>query len=178
MSSTALSAVLIGPMAAGKTAVGRELARRRGEPFADLDTLIVETDGRTIPQIFAEDGEGCFRDLEARLLADALATRAGVLSLGGGAPVRPESAALLRGLPVVLLRVDEETVATRLRRTQDRPMLVGEDPMQRWRDITAERMPHYRDVARWVVDTHRQPPAALARRIHDLIREDPPKETA
>lgn len=178
MSSTALSAVLIGPMAAGKTAVGRELARRLDAPFADLDALIVEAAGRSIPEIFAEDGEGYFRDLEAKLLAEALVARTGVLALGGGAPVRFESGERLRGGPVVLLQVDEETVATRLRGTQDRPMLSGEDPMLRWREITAERMPHYRDVARWVIDTHHQPPAALARRIHDLIREDPPKETA
>lgn len=177
MSCSALSAVLIGPMAAGKTAVGRELARRLGEPFADLDALIVESAGKPIPQIFAEDGEECFRDLEARLLAETLATRTGVLALGGGAPIRSESGELLRGLPVVLLQVDEETVATRLHRTRDRPMLAGEDPMRRWREITAGRMAHYRDVARWEVDSSRRPPAAIARTIHDLIREDPTKET-
>lgn len=178
MTVTSLTAVLIGPMGAGKTAVGRELARRLGEPFADLDALVVEAAGTSIPQIFATDGEAAFRDLEARLLAEALTSRTGVLALGGGAPMRCESAELLRGAPVVLLQVDEETVATRLRRTQDRPMLAGENPMQRWREITAERTPRYRDVARWIVDTHHQPPAALARRIHDLIREDPPKEIA
>ena len=171
MSPTALTAVLIGPMAAGKTAVGRELARRLREPFADLDALIVQGAGKPIAQIFAEDGEDHFRDLEAQLLAVALSTRTGVLALGGGAPMRPESAALLRGCPVVLLQVDEQIVQARLRRAQDRPLLSGEDPLRRWREINERRMPHYRDLACWTVDSDGSPPAAVARRIHDLILE-------
>lgn len=176
--STTLTAVLIGPMAAGKTAVGRELARRLGEPFADLDALIVAEAGKPIPRIFAEDGEEHFRELEARLLAEALRMRTGVLALGGGAPMRTESGALLRGGPVVLLQVDETTVRSRLRRAADRPLLAGDDPLRRWREITTERMPHYREVSRWTVDSGGAPPAAVARRIHDLILEHDAKEPA
>lgn len=82
-------AILIGPMAAGKTSVGRALASRLDVPFADLDALIVEADGRTIPEIFAADGEAAFRELEAATLARALQEHPGVLSLGGGAPCTP-----------------------------------------------------------------------------------------
>lgn len=171
--TTALSAILIGPMAAGKSSVGRDLAARLGEPFADLDALIVERVGRSIPEIFATDGEEAFRDLEADVLAEALDTRTGVLALGGGAPLRPESAARLRGGPVVLLEIAEELVADRLRRGTDRPLLDGEAPLARWREITAARMPLYRDLARWTVVSDRTPPTAVSRRIRDLLREDP-----
>ena len=77
-------AVLIGPMAAGKTSVGRALAARLGVPFADLDALIVQEAGRTIPDIFADEGEPAFREREARSLVRAVAHQRGVLSLGGG----------------------------------------------------------------------------------------------
>ena len=176
--STTLTAILIGPMAAGKTAVGRELARRLGEPFADLDALIVESAGKPIPRIFAEDGEEVFRDREARLLAEALATRSGVLALGGGAPMRPQSGALLRRCPVVLLEVDEETAGRRLRRGEGRPLLAGDDPMQRWREISAQRMPTYRDLSRWQVASGTRPPSAVARTMHQLILEHDEKEPA
>ncbi|MDN5821771.1 MAG: shikimate kinase, partial [Brachybacterium sp.] len=94
-------AILIGPMAAGKTSVGRALASRLEGPFADLDALIVEADGRAIPEIFADGGETAFRELEAATLARALEEHPGVLSLGGGAPLHPPSRERLRGAPVI-----------------------------------------------------------------------------
>lgn len=174
MSAGGPTAILIGPMAVGKSSVGRELARRLEEPFADLDALIVERDGRSIPEIFSQDGEAAFRDLEAAVLAEALASRTGVLALGGGAPLRQESAQRLRGRPVVLLEIDEEAVADRVRRSRGRPLLEGPDALERWRSITAARMSAYRDLARWTVSSGRVPPGAVARRIHELIREETP----
>ena len=118
-------AILIGPMAAGKTSVGRALASRLEVPFADLDALIVEADGRSIPEIFAADGENTFRELEAATLARALLEHPGILSLGGGAPMHPASAERLRGGPVIWLDVDEAIAARRLAHGSGRPLLQG-----------------------------------------------------
>lgn len=170
--STGPTVILIGPMAVGKSTVGRELARQRQEPFADLDILIAEEAGRSIPEIFAIDGEEFFRALEARVLKHALEDHCGVLALGGGAPLRAESAARLRGRPVVLMEVEEDTVVERIQRSTDRPMLNGPDALARWREITAARMPVYRELARWTVRSGRDSIPTVARRIHELVRED------
>ena len=164
--------VLIGPMAAGKTSVGRALAARLDLEFADLDALIVAEDGRSIPEIFETDGEEAFRDLEAAVLAEALAGHRGVLALGGGAVVRPASGELLRGGPIVWLRISEDAVARRLSGGRGRPMLAGVDALQRWRDVSAAREPVYRDLHRWQVDTDRGSPKAVAHLITDMMEED------
>src|SRR5699024_9114156 len=119
---TAPPAMRRGPMGAGQSSVGRALAARLGVDFADLDPLIVEADGRTIPEIFAAEGEPAFRELEAAVLARALAERTGVLALGGGAPLHPDAGELLRGRPVILLEIEEAVAARRLARGTGRPM--------------------------------------------------------
>ncbi|PWH05927.1 shikimate kinase [Brachybacterium endophyticum] len=163
--------VLIGPMGAGKTTVGREVARRLGVPFADLDALIVDRDGRSIPEIFAADGEEAFRRLEARVLAHALATHAGVLALGGGAVGDPASRALVASHPTVLLEIDESAALRRVHAGRGRPMLAGEDPLERWRTLTAERLPLYREAARWSIEASRGDVPAVARRVIAAVRE-------
>lgn len=174
--------ILIGPMAAGKTSVGRALASRLGVDFADLDALIVQTAGRSIPALFAEEGEPAFRELEARTLARALTDCDGVLSLGGGAPVHPGSAELLRGRPVVLLEVEERIAARRLSYGAGRPMLEGRDPMVRWRQLAEERGGSYRDVAAHRIDSGHGSPARVARTIIRTLQlplpTDPEKESA
>jgi shikimate kinase len=173
--------VLIGPMGAGKTTIGREVARTLGLPFADLDALIVEAAGLTIPEIFAAQGEDAFRALEARVLAVALDAHPGVLALGGGAVGDPASRALLRARPTVLLEIDEGTARQRVHGGRGRPMLGEGDPHERWRMLTAARMPHYREAARWTVDAAEGDIAEVARRIIETTRdaEQPrPKEDA
>lgn len=157
--------ILMGPMAAGKTSVGRALAGQLQVPFADLDELIVAAAGRPVPEIFEAMGEEGFRALEAEVLARALEEQTGVLALGGGAPLREESGARLRGRPVVLLEVDEETAGRRIARGVGRPLLAGDDPMERWRRLAAERGPVYRDLAAHRVDAGTGAPAHVARTI-------------
>lgn len=165
--------ILLGPMGAGKTAVGRELAARLQVGFADLDDLIVTGDGRSIPEIFAADAESGFRRIESETLARALAEHHGVLSLGGGAVMHPASREMLRERRVVLLEIDEHVAAHRIGRGHGRPMLAArEDPMVRWRQLAAERGPVYREVARWRVDAGRGTPAAVARAITDTLQQD------
>lgn len=158
-------AVLIGPMAAGKTRVGRSLARMWGVDFLDLDHEIERREGRSIPEIFEAQGESGFRDVEARVLAELLATHDGVLALGGGAPLTPASGDRLLGHTVILLTVDDRTARHRLRGGRGRPMLAGEDPMVAWRRITATRMPAYRELAVHTIDGAGRGPVAVARRI-------------
>ncbi|MGO1286201.1 MAG: shikimate kinase [Brachybacterium sp.] len=175
-------AILIGPMAAGKTSVGRSLASQLRVDFADLDALIVRAAGRSIPRLFAEEGETAFRELEADILARALSERSGVLSLGGGAPMHPASAELLRGLPVVLLEVEEAIAARRLAHGGGRPMLKGQDPMARWRELADERGSRYRDLASHRIDSGHGSAAHVARTIIRSLQLDlptgPEKETA
>ncbi len=141
--------VLCGPMGSGKTAVGSVLARRWGVLLRDTDHDIVEATGLTIPELFAERGEPGFRELEHRVVVQALATHDGVLALGGGA-VAQSRAALAdyvdRGGHVVFLDVDVDTAMARVRGDRGRPMLA-DDPRGRWLELMAERRPLYVEVA-------------------------------
>lgn len=170
--------ILIGLMGAGKTGVGRELARRLRVPFTDLDERIEAQQGRSISEIFAADGEQEFRRIEADALAAALVDCPGVLSLGGGAPMHPVSQSLLRGRNVVLLEIAEDEAERRLSRSTHRPLLQDPDPMGRWRELAAQRLPVYRDLARWSQTGDRRPPTAVAREIHELLRAARTEETA
>lgn len=166
-------AVLIGPMAAGKTRVGRALARIWQVPFRDLDLEIEARSGRSIPEIFAADGEAAFRILEAQVLEESLTGFDGVLALGGGAPLTPSSRVLLADHPVVLIEIDDRTARRRLRGGRGRPLLAGTDPMVRWTRITGERMPVYRSLARHRVDGAGRGPTAVARAIARTVGGPP-----
>src|SRR5690606_35037890 len=145
-SVTPLTLVLVGPMAAGKTSVGRRIARLLEVPFIDTDKRITAEHG-LIPQIFAEHGEPYFRALE----------RQAVAALGGGAVTDAGTRALLVQHPVAFLTVSAESVPRRITGA-GRPLLAGEgDPVERWRTIFDERRGWYEEVADLTVDTsHRQ----------------------
>ncbi|MFE0318835.1 shikimate kinase, partial [Streptomyces albogriseolus] len=118
--------VLVGPMGVGKSTVGRLLAERLGVAYRDTDEDIVAEQGRTIAEIFADDGECAFRAIEARAVARALAGHDGVLALGGGAVLDPRTRALLSGRPVVFLDADAGEAVRRRRR--DPPPAPGGGP--------------------------------------------------
>ncbi|PRA83464.1 shikimate kinase [Microbacterium sp. MYb66] len=163
-----LTLVLVGPMAAGKTSVGRRVARRLGVEFVDTDKRIVAAHG-PIPSIFADHGEPHFRDLERRAVADAI-SEGGVISLGGGAVTDAVTRELLRGHSVVFLTVSAEAVADRLRGS-NRPLLSGEDPIERWKRIFDERRGWYAEVASATFDTSRRPMQKIADEIVAWKRE-------
>jgi len=163
-----LTLVLVGPMAAGKTSVGRRVARRLGVEFVDTDKRIVAAHG-PIPSIFADHGEPHFRDLERRAVADAI-SEGGVISLGGGAVTDEVTRELLRGHSVVFLTVSAEAVADKLRGS-NRPLLSGEDPIERWKRIFDERRGWYAEAASATFDTSRRPMQKIADEIVAWKRE-------
>ncbi|HLJ59464.1 MAG TPA: 3-dehydroquinate synthase [bacterium] len=144
--------VLIGFMGTGKTLVGRALATRLGRPFVDTDALIEERAGRSIPRIFAEDGEATFRRIESEIVA-AVGEREGtVIATGGGVVLNPANMAHLRrnGM-IVALRAEPAAILARVGGGVDRPLL-GVDPEAGVRRLLAERSPLYHD-ADLVLDT-------------------------
>ena len=142
--------VLVGPMAVGKSAVGRMLAERIGARFIDTDRVIVERHG-SIAGIFARQGEGAFRAIEADVVRAALAEDA-VVSLGGGAVLHPQTRDLLQEATVVFLDTDLATVLPRLGADSGRPLRAGR-PAERWQELYDERRPVYAALATAVVDT-------------------------
>jgi shikimate kinase len=164
---------LVGPMASGKTIVGRAVAGLLEAGFVDTDEMVVQGAG-PIAGIFAEHGEAGFRRLESAALAaaveraDAAPT---VVATGGGAVLDPANRALLAGRFTVYLLTDLDTVAPRVRTATGRPLLdAGDDALRRWTDIFAVREPLYRDCAQLTIDTRGATPAELAETIADAYR--------
>lgn len=144
--------VLVGAPGAGKTAVGRRLAARLGVPFRDTDADVVATAGKSIAEVFLDDGEEAFRSVEREAVARALREHQGVLSLGGGAVLSETTRALLGGHTVVLLLVGAADAAKRVGLNRDRPVLAL-NPRATLAALLAERLPLYREVATHEIDT-------------------------
>lgn len=161
--------VLVGPMGAGKSSLGRKAARLLERPFIDTDTAIVREHG-PIPQIFAEHGEARFRELERDAVAGAIATGS-VVALGGGAVLDPLTRDLLVLHDVVLLTVHPRVVSRRIA-NGGRPLLAGdEDPVDRWIRIRDERWPLYQQVADLTIDTSKGRLQDMAQQVADWARE-------
>ena len=154
-------AVLVGAPGAGKTTVGRLLAERLGVPFRDTDSDIEERAGKSIPDIFVQDGEPAFRALERAAVAGALADHAGVLALGGGAVLAAETRALLVGHRVVFLDVGLAAAVRRIGLARDRPLLAI-NPRSQLRVLMEERRPLYESVATITVSTDDRTPEEVA----------------
>lgn len=169
--------VLIGMMGAGKTTVGSRLARRMGWRYVDND-LAIETDaGMPVADIFATFGEEEFRRREADFVRSSLASIDAlgpvVLSVGGGAVVRPETQDVLRdaGAEVIWLRAPVDVLVERVsRRRQERPLIAGDDPEAAMRRIYASREPVYEAVSTRVVDVSTAGPDDVARTIEEWFR--------
>jgi shikimate kinase len=151
---TAANLVLVGPMGAGKSVVGRRLAARLGRPFVDLDAAIEADAGRTVAAIFADEGEPGFRVREAAMLAARLARRGQVIATGGGVVLDAGNRRLLQSGPLVAwLRTGVEAQRLRLQACTERPLLQVVDPAARLQQLARERTPLYAQVASLVLDT-------------------------
>jgi shikimate kinase len=158
--------VLIGPPAAGKTSVGRKLAKRLGVEFLDTDKLLVAEHG-PIADIFREHGEAHFRVLERRTVADAL-RRDAVVSLGGGAVLHPETRSDLADAAVVLLTVSREAAESRIGGTK-RPLVQG---IESWQALVDARAELYASLASVTFDTSDRPIAQIVAEIADWVGEN------
>ena len=138
---------LVGLMGVGKSSVGRRLANALGLPFRDADAEVESAAGRSIPEIFADLGEPAFRDGERRVIGRLLEGPPHVLATGGGAFMNPETRALIKDRALsVWLKADLEVLARRIGRKDNRPLLVGKDPMDVLRAQAEARYPAYAEA--------------------------------
>jgi shikimate kinase len=158
-------AVLVGLPGAGKSTIGRRLAKALDVEMLDTDAAIEARTGRTIADIFATEGEPEFRRIEEEVIREALAEHSGVLSLGGGAVTTPGVRDALAGHTVVFLEI---TAAEGVRRTSGsnaRPLLAGPGRAEKFRELMSQRVPLYRRLATIRVNTNRRNPGAVVRYI-------------
>ncbi|MGW5850784.1 shikimate kinase [Streptomyces sp. NPDC055254] len=160
--------VLVGPMGSGKSTVGSLLAERLGVGYRDTDADIVAAEGREISDLFVDEGEPYFRELERRAVAAAVAEHTGVLALGGGAVLDEGTRELLAGRPVAYLSMDVEEAVRRVGLGAARPLLAV-NPRRQWRELMDARRPLYTEVARVVVATDDRTPEEVAQAVLDAL---------
>ncbi len=155
--------ILVGAPGSGKSTVGALLAERMGVPFADVDAVIEERVGKSVAEIFADDGEAVFRALEESTTAE-LIEWPGVVSLGGGAVLSAVTRAALRGRRVIWLQVSVSDAAKRVGLNAARPLLLG-NVRGRLLQLLNERAPLYAEVASEQIETDEREPAAIVELI-------------
>ncbi|MFE9308484.1 shikimate kinase [Streptomyces sp. NPDC006706] len=160
--------VLVGPMGVGKSTVGRMLADRLGIVYRDVDDDIVAEQGRTIAEIFVDEGEPFFRAVEKEAVRRALAGHDGVLALGGGAILDPDTRALIARLPVLYLSMDVEEAVRRTGLNVARPLLAV-NPRKQWRELMEARRHLYEEVATAVVPTDGRTPEEVTQAALDAL---------
>jgi shikimate kinase len=158
-------AILIGPPGAGKSTVGALLAERLGVSFTDTDAEIEAVAGKPVGDIFIEDGEPAFRELERTAVAEALARSDGVIAVGGGAVLDPNTQQRLAGRPVIYLETGFAVAAKRTGLSQARPLLIGTNPRAMLKTLLDQRLPIYTSLAQLTVTTDDQEPEQIAAEI-------------
>ena len=162
--------VLVGPMGAGKSTVAGLLAARWGARVRDTDEDIEAAEGRTISEIFVDDGEQRFRSLERAAVAEALSQHDGVLALGGGAVLDPGTRDLLAAHRVVFLNVGLADAVKRVGLGVGRPLLLG-NVRARVKALLDERLPLYQTVAGVQVDTDGRTPEDVAADVAEAVEK-------
>jgi shikimate kinase len=166
------SIVLVGMMGAGKTSIGRRLARTLGWPFKDADAAIEVAAGTSIANIFAEIGEPAFRAKERQVIARLLRGERVVLALGGGAFIDPETRALVREKGrSVWLRADLDVLVRRTARPGKRPLLAKGDPRATLARLLEQRAPIYAQ-ADLVIDSGRGPIGTVVAQVLDALSDE------
>ncbi|MBD8597212.1 shikimate kinase AroK [Pseudomonas sp. 15A4] len=168
--------ILVGPMGAGKSTIGRLLAKELRLPFKDSDKEIELRTGANIPWIFDKEGEAGFRDREQAMIAELSALDGVVVATGGGAVMREENRrALHAGGRVVYLHASVEQQVGRTSRDRNRPLLRTADPARVLRELLAIRDPLYREIADVIIETDERPPRMVVIDILALLAELPPR---
>ncbi|CAN1644905.1 AroK Shikimate kinase [Candidatus Nanopelagicaceae bacterium] len=163
--------ILIGPMGSGKTTIGQLLASELEIPFRDTDHVIEEKSGKSVSDIFLEDGEDEFRILEKKVLRDELLSDGTVLALGGGAPISIDAQSALRAIasPVVYLDISLATVAPRIGFNRDRPLLLH-NPRGQWQTLMEARRPIYESIADTVIDVNDKSESEIVSLILEVVK--------
>ena len=165
--------VLIGFMGAGKSSVGRTLARMTGLPRFDTDEMVANRFGLTISEIFETHGEEKFREIETQSLYELVGKGESIIVTGGGVVLRSVNVAVLRKLGTIFyLSADEETLFGRISRRATRPLLQTANPRTRLRELLAARLPLYRGAADVEVDTSSLRHEEVARKILESPAND------
>jgi len=159
-------------MGAGKTTVGKELARRRKVRFADCDHEIIARTGVSIPTIFEIEGEEGFRRRETHMMDELSQEPDIVIATGGGVVTTPANRSLMRERGVVIyLNVPPQILYERTRHDRNRPLLQVENPRQRIEELYQQRDPLYRDVAHLIIDGGRGNPGTMVRMIENALQK-------
>ena len=155
-------------MGTGKSALGRRVAARTNCPFREMDAELERRAGKSIPRIFAEEGESAFRDMESALAAEWGQQSGAVISCGGGVVVRPENVRALSANGIlVCLTARPEIILKRTSRHPNRPLLAGENPEEKIRALLAARAPQYAQIP-IQLDTSDESLATLTERLIKL----------
>lgn len=158
-------AVMVGLPGSGKSTIGRRLAKALDVELLDTDVAIQQKTGRSIADLFADDGEKEFRHIEEEVVRAALTEHDGVLSLGGGAITSPGVREALAGHTVIYLEISANEGVRRTGGNTVRPLLAGGDRAEKFRALMSQRVPLYRRVATIRVNTNRRNPGAVVRYI-------------
>jgi len=163
--------ILIGPMGSGKTTIGQLIAKRLDIAFRDTDQVVEGETGRTVSDIFLEDGEDAFRLIEKGVLRNELLSDGTVLALGGGAPISMDAQSALRAIasPVVYLDISLATVAPRIGFNRDRPLLLH-NPRGQWQTLMEERRPIYESIADTVIDVNSKTETEIVDEILEVLK--------
>jgi shikimate kinase len=169
-----LNFALYGFMGVGKTVVGRALAEMTGMAHVDLDEKIVESAGKTIPEIFDEGGEEAFREIERAITREIAARDGQVIACGGGTVLDADNLSSLKDNSIlVLLTADPEIILKRVMAEGDvRPLLNGGDKLQRIKSLLEARNSAYVQAAELILDTSGMTPKQVAEKILESIQED------
>lgn len=160
--------ILIGPPGAGKTSVGKALAKKLSLNFLDSDKVVEEKSGKSIPEIFITDGEPAFREMERAAVIDLIENQDGVIALGGGSVMDLEvSKRLLPMAHVVFLDVSISNAAPRVGFNRDRPLLLG-NPRQQWIALMEKRRSTYEALAKARVSTDNKKPVEV---VEEILKE-------
>lgn len=163
-------------MGAGKSTIGRLLAKELRLPFKDSDKEIEQRTGADIPWIFDVEGERGFRDREQSMLQELCLADGVVVATGGGAVLRPANREALRaGGRVVYLHTSVEQQIDRTSRDRNRPLLRTADPGRVLRDLMAIRDPLYREIADIIIETDERPPRLVVQEILERLQALPPR---
>ena len=163
--------ILIGPMGSGKTTIGQLLATQWNIPFRDTDHVIEELSGKSVSDIFLEDGEDEFRILEKKVLRQELLSDETVLALGGGAPISIDAQSALRAIasPVIYLDISLATVAPRIGFNRDRPLLLH-NPRGQWQTLMEARRPIYEAIADTIIDVTDKSESEIVSQILEVVK--------